>query len=218
MAKQFTIEFEFRNQKWTDAQKGLAAFVSAVSGDWGRAEMALSREMKAFLDEVAKALETRHSTPWPKGTTEKTLSRRSGGLTQSIVESVRVEGNTLATMRGVIGSDKKYARIQETGGTVYPKKAKFLAIPLPSALDSRGLPKRSKPRDWPNTFVARSRKGNLLIFQRRGTLVIPLYVLKSSVYIPPRLGLRKTLDVGIPYFIERAMDQMVKSVVEGSKK
>ena len=28
--------------------------------------------------------------------------------------------------------------------------------------------------DWPNTFVARSKAGNLLIFQRRGTSIVPL--------------------------------------------
>jgi hypothetical protein len=123
----------------------------------------------------------------------------------------------MATVTGTIGSDLPYARIQEFGGTITPKKAKFLAIPLPAALNANGTPIKSSPRDWPNTFCAKSKAGNLLIFQRRGTQIVPLYVLKSSVYIPPRLGLKKTLDAGIPYFVERAMDQMVRNLQQGLK-
>jgi phage gpG-like protein len=214
----YEIEFEFRNKRYTDAEKGLAAFAEAISADWDGSAQVLSREMKAFLDEVAKALAERHGTAWPGGTTEQTLSKRSGNLIASIVDSVRVTGTTMATVQGTIGSDLPYARIQEFGGTITPKKAKFLAIPLPAALNSNGTPIKSSPRDWPNTWCARSKAGNLLIFQRRGTQVVPLYVLRSSVTIPPRLGLRKTLDAGLPYFVSRAMDEMVRSLQEGLSK
>jgi phage gpG-like protein len=213
----YEIEFSFRNQRYNDAEKGLAAFAEAISADWDGSAIILSREMKSFLDEVAKALAERHGQAWPGGTSAQTLSKRSGKLVGSIVDSVRVTGTTMATVQGTIGSDLPYARIQEFGGTITPKKAKFLAIPLPAALNANGTPIKSSPRDWPNTFCAKSKAGNLLIFQRRGTQIIPLYVLKSSVYIPPRLGLKKTLDAGIPYFVERAMDQMVKNLQQGLK-
>ena len=217
MADPFVIEFQFRNQRFEDASKGLQAFSQAMMRDWDGSAKALSREMKEFLDQVAQALAQRHSTGWPGGTTENTLSKRSGALTNAIVGSVRVSGETFATVEGQIGAPGiPYARIQETGGTITPKKAKYLCIPLPAALTSNGLPIQSSPRDWPNTWIAESKAGNLIIFQRRGTSVVPLYVLKSSVTIPPRLGMRKTLDAGLPYFVERAADEMVKAIRVGA--
>jgi hypothetical protein len=74
------------------------------------------------------------------------------------------------------------------------------------------VPYRRSARDWDNTFVARSKKGNLIIFQRRGVQITPLYVLKTSVKIPARLGMGQTLNIGIPYFVERAMDRIVKGI------
>lgn len=216
MADVFTCEFSFRNQRFTDAAKGLKAFYSQIKGDWDGSARVLSREMKVFLDQVVQAIATRNGAPWPGGTTATSLSRRSGALMDSIIKSVRVEGTTFDAISGRIGSDLKYARIQELGGTITPKRAKFLTIPLPAALDSSGCPLKSKARDWPNTFCARSKAGNLLIFQRRGKMIVPLYVLRTSVTIPPRLNMRTTLDAGIPYFVTRAMDQMVRAVRTGS--
>ena len=77
------------------------------------------------------------------------------------------------------------------------------------------MPLQSSPRSWPNTFCTTSKAGNLIIFQKRGTSIVPLYVLKTQVTIPPRLGMRKTLEAGVPYFVERAMDAMVKEVTGG---
>jgi phage gpG-like protein len=210
------LSFEFKNKRFGDAAAGLKAFSDELKKDWDGSAKVLSRELKEFLDQVAQALSSRHGGGWPGGTSADTLSKRSGALIDSILRSVTVTGQTFDAIRGTIGSDVPYAAIQEFGGTIVPKNSKYLCIPLPAALDSSGLPLQSSPRDWPNTFVARSKAGNLLIFQRRGTSIIPLYVLKSSVTIPPRLGLKKTLDAGLPYFVERAMDQMVAALNKGS--
>jgi hypothetical protein len=208
------MEFEFRGQRYQDAQKGLEAFGLHMGQAMEGQAQTLTRELKDFLDQVAQALDGRHSGPWPSGTTAQTLSKRSGALMSAITGSVRTTGDTLNTVRGEIGTPGiPYGAIQEYGGKIVPKTAKYLAIPLPAALNANGTPMRKGPREWPNTFCAMSRNGNLIIFQRRGTNVVPLYVLKTSVIIPPRLGMRKTLDVGIPYFVERAMDAMVKDII-----
>ena len=118
--------------------------------DWDGAATVLSKEMKAFLDQVVKAIADRNSAAWPGGTGDKTLSKRSGDLMDAILGSVKVEGQTFQTIQGTIGAPGiKYARIQETGGTITPKTAKFLTIPLPAALDSRGVPLKSSARAWP---------------------------------------------------------------------
>jgi len=207
-----TIEFQFRDKKFTDAAAGLKAFSDTLKKDWDGSAKVLSRELKDFLDSVALALVKRHSGAWPGGTTVDTLSKRSGTLTNSIVSSVRIAGDTFSTIQGMIGSDTPYAAIQEFGGTIKAKNVTYLTIPLRAALDGNGVPLKSKARDWPNTFVARSKAGNLIIFQKRGTSIVPLYVLKTSVTIPPRLGMKKTLDAGLPYFVGRAMDELVKAI------
>ena len=55
--------------------------------------------------------------------------------------------------------------------------------------------------------------GNLIIFLKQGSGITPLYVLKSSVKIPPRLGLSDTLETGVPYFVEKACDAIVRSLM-----
>jgi hypothetical protein len=62
--------------------------------------------------------------------------------------------------------------------------------------------------------VAKSRKGNLLIFQRVGKKITPLYVLRKSVKLPPRLGMRATIDKAIPFFVDRSMNAMAKELLK----
>ena len=209
----FTIEFEFRSRRYKDAAKGLAAFGKAIQGDWERVPPILTRELEIFLKGVAARMTKDHSSPWP-GTVKsplKNLASRSGRALQSIRDSVRVEGATFDDIQGRIGG-VHYLKIQETGGTITPKKAQYLTVPLPAAMDGAGVPLKRSAREWDNTFVARSKNGNLLIFQRRGKAVTPLYLLVKKVTIPPRLGMRQTLEVGKTYFVERAMKNMLKEL------
>lgn len=212
MASTLTLEFEFRNRRFKDAAKGLKTFYQVLKRGWDGSAKPLSEELREFLDSVAEALANRHAGAWPGATTPKTLSRRSGSMINSILSSVKVDGQTFDTIRGTIGGSM-VARVQEFGATITPKKAKFLTIPLKAALNSNGTPIKKSAREWSNTFVAMSKAGNLIIFQRRGAQVVPLYVLKTSVTIPPRLGMKTTLDVGLPYFVDRTMDRMVKEVL-----
>ena len=203
------IEFSFRGQTFNDAAKGLLEFHTALERDWDGAARVLSRELKNYLDSVAETLRQRHSGAWPGGTTANTLSMRSGALVNSIVASVHVSGETFTTVQGTIGSDVPYAKIQEEGGTISARNVTYLTIPLKAALNADGTPIHDRARDWPNTFVARSKAGNLIIFQKTLGKIVPLYVLRTSVVIPARLGLRTTLESGVPYFVGRAADAIM---------
>ncbi len=215
MATTLDFSFEFRNKRFKDAESGLRAFARAIKQNWDGSAKVLSNELREFLDGVAEALAQRHGGAWPGGTTSNTLSSRSGSMVQSIIESVEINGRTFDKITGQIGGSM-IAAVQEFGATITPKSGKYLTVPLPAALDSKGLPRKKSARDWANTFVAQSKAGNLIIFQRDGAKITPLYVLKTSVTIPPRLGMRKTLDTGIPYFVERAMDTLVRLLMKGS--
>lgn len=127
------------------------------------------------------------------------LNRRTGHLAQSI--GAKVERDSNQDLMGTIGSGygamerMPYAEIHETGGVITPKRAKYLTIPLQAALTSAGAPKKAGARDWKDTFVGRSRAGNLIIFQKRGKgSLIPLYVLKKRVTIPARRYMSITRD------------------------
>jgi hypothetical protein len=211
-----TLEFEFRGKRFKDAERGLKAFAGVLNADWQEAAVVLRRELETYMHSIARAVETRHSAPWPGGTTAKTLSLRTGAMIKSITESVRVSGTTYETLQGTIGGSF-IARVHERGATITVRKAKYLTIPLPPALDKRGVPIRPRARDWPDTFVIKSKTGNLLIVMRKGGRIVPLYVLKKTVKIPPRLGLGDTARAGLPYFTDRAMDQMVKSILASKK-
>jgi hypothetical protein len=69
-----------------------------------------------------------------------------------------------------------YFMVHQRGATIRGKP--LLWIPLPGAPNF--------PRGRGNTFFQRSRKGNLLLFGKRGKEIFPLRVAKKSVRIPKR--------------------------------
>ncbi len=62
-----------------------------------------------------------------------TLSKRSGALVNSIIASVRVNGDTVRHDPGLDRLRRALPRIQEFGGTIVPKDAKYLTVPLLNA-------------------------------------------------------------------------------------
>lgn len=178
-----------------------------------RAAKRVSREIMHGLQRVAAKMREMHSSPWGGGVvnTSDRLQKRSGRGLQSILDSLRVSGSTLQTLQGSISTGDM--TIHETGGVINAKGSRYLTIPLPAALDSRGVPLLPSARDWPNTFVQRSRKGNLIIFQKRGREIVPLYVLKTTVRIKPRLRMEQAVMGEIPYLQERILDAIAKEIV-----
>ena len=80
-----------------------------------------------------------------------------------------------------------YARILEKGGTITPKKAKWLTIPLPGV--------KGRASNYPDSFVIKSKSGNLLIVQKKGKSgIVPLFVLKKKVKIPDFRWLTGSLE------------------------
>lgn len=217
--KVFEVALEFRNQRFQDAQKGLQALSQNLNGTMAVVAPVLRKQLEGFLRAVASAMAARHSTPWAPGqrgeigdSTGK-LFRRSGKAMASIMDSVKVDGDSVATMEGHIGGTG-YLATHEYGATIRPKVAQYLTIPLPAALNPDGTPIEVKARDWQRTFVIKSKKGNLLIVQKKGKDIVPLYVLKKEVTIPPRLGLRKTLETGIPVFRDKATAAMLDALAQ----
>lgn len=122
------------------------------------------------------------------------LKARSGSLAGSF--SVTETGTTAATWSMTVGTTSKYAPMQEYGGTVRPVRKKWLTIPLDAALTPAGVLRAPAPM-WRDTFFARSKRGNLILFQKTGKKKItPLFVLKKQTKIPARLGFFDTWGEG----------------------
>jgi phage gpG-like protein len=105
----------------------------------------------------------------PESNNQGTTLVQSSRLLRSI--KYQISGDKI-----LIGTNLAYAKIQHEGGTITPKKAKYLAIPL------QKIAKVKSPRDFQNTFIR-----NGIIFQKQADdKIIALYVLKKSVTIPAR--------------------------------
>lgn len=148
----------------------LAEAASKLSGVLGDSllQEALRVALEALQAEVQRSAK-QHLAKDPTGA----LVRSWRVFTESVGEGIA---------RGSVGSDLPYARIHDVGGTIRPKRAKYLAIPLrpPVPRGLRGLSPRfdSTPmRAW------RSKKGNLLLWQVGRGPARPRYLLRESVEI-----------------------------------
>ena len=120
----------------------------------------------------------------PGGPSGFKTSRGSGGLLGSIGREVNTR-----TLRASVGSNLRYARIQELGGMITPKDAKHLAVPISDeAKKSRG------PRFMSDlVYIPRTGKSALLARTGAGAGLEVHWVLVDQVILPPRPYLRPAL-------------------------
>lgn len=213
MNKPVEITLDFRNKRFQQAATGLQYLAGQMEKGVGGFGHLLSEHLKTHLKREMATLAMKHSTPYPGGTSSKSLSRRSGRGVTAIKNAATVFGGT--TINSVYAELRlpREVAVHEHGAVITPKRAKYLTIPLDAALNSNGTPKKRSARMWSNTFVGTSKKGNLLIFQKTAGGIIPLYALKKSVKIPPRLGLVDHTKAGLPRFIDRAFEIMLESLI-----
>lgn len=136
------------------------------------------------------------------------LHRRSGNLGRSIKSMVRIRNNRI---EGKISSDSVYAPSHEYGATIRPVNVQWLTIPLDAAKTAAGVT-RGGARSFKNTFFITSKTGTLLLMQRQGKNIVPLFVLKKQVTIPKRQFLepsameaKRYIEKDIPHRIKKAL-------------
>jgi hypothetical protein len=202
------LQFQFRGKVYDDPASGLAVMMQALNQGMIVSGKVLNSKVRAFLERTVEEIIRRNSASWPDGTTGTSVSRRSGALADSLRQGIKVTGTTLDSIRGEV-TGIFYLGLQEFGGTLKADSGSYLAIPLPAALDGSGMPLKPSPRDWDGTFVATTKAGNLVIFRKDGTQLVPLYVLKTSVRVPARLGATQEFRRQIPYFMSQVIDTLV---------
>lgn len=171
------------------------------------------------------------------------LQARTGNLRRSL--GYEVSGSKLSDLRlAVYSAGTKYANIQENGGTVTPKRGKYLTIPLRDNLTPAGVPRYPSARDLraqlggvkgikrgprgskdklagARTFILKSRSGKLFIVLQKGKGKPQfLWVLVKKATIPPRFGFRKTWNAQAKLRDElfvRAMNEAVDAAVRKAR-
>lgn len=91
-----------------------------------------------------------------------------------------------------------YADIQERGGWIFPRKAKALTIPFPGV--------KGVARNYPNSFIMRTKAGNSIIAMKTGKRgrIRPLFLLAKSVRLPARHWFTRPIAERMPD-LDRAM-------------
>lgn len=212
----FTFEVQIGKRRYQRAAKGFEVLADKLGKNVNDFSPVIRKELLVLIATIVAAMEKRHSVPWrpyqklPAGARRGLLARRTGRLIGSLRGAV--VGTGVDTVALLFGNEK--LKIHETGVSIRPKRRKYLAIPLPGALDRRGVPKRPSPRDWPNTFVMKSRRNprNLVIMQKEGGHLIPLYLLTKSTRLPRRLGLVYTAMTAAPVFLDRLFDKLMREM------
>ena len=139
---------------------------------------------------------------------QDTLKVRSGTFRRAFGQEAT--GRDMASLRftaGTITQGIPYAFIQEFGGEVVPKRAKFLTVPLRDALTAAGV-LRAPARAWPDTFVRMNKGGRSgTIFQTKSDgSVVALFRLLKKVKIAGRLGFFDSWRKNEPHFIRHLAD------------
>lgn len=188
------------------------ATLERLGGALGRLPATLAIRLRRQLEVAAARFASFYTAKRLSG--RPGLKRRTGGLARAL--DWEATGETLTDLNARIffrgsgpGGPLRLVWAHEHGATIRPRRRQWLTVPLPEALTAAGVPRRSSARAWENTFVQRSRRGNLLIFQKRGRGIVPLYVLRKSVEIPARLDFRQ---LGRQRFVPLALARMQRAV------
>lgn len=208
------IELVVGRKTFTDIEAGFREIDRGINTAFNKSARSISRLLRRSLNMIAAEMQERHGQPWREGgSPSDRLYRRTGRGIRAIRESIKVRDvNKLKDVRGSIRV-KFPLSVHEHGATIRPRSAEYLTIPLPAAMDGRGVPRRRSAREWRDTFVARSRRGNLLIFQRRGTEIVPLYLLRREVQLPARLGFQETADkITLGFFEDRMFETLNREI------
>lgn len=144
------------------------------------------------------------------GTTPTRLAVLSGNLVASIRSRVTVRASEI---RAELYQDKRYRsaaylNIQEYGGWVHARPGHYLTIPLNAAA------RLTRARDTRGLFFFRSRRGNLIAAVRHGrALVVPMFLLVTEVFIPPREPFggteREFVEPQLLPRVERVVDRLL---------
>ena len=152
----------------------------------------------------------------------QSLRRRTGTLARSVEGRYEMSNGMPRIRVGVFrGPARVYAGIHERGGTIYPRRAKALAVPVNNAVTAAGVSRFDGPRSYPGklSFVPISR-GNLVGLlvddaernRQDGEKMKAAYLLLRKVRIKPRPFLRPGVMQYLPRLVEEVSDKIRRAL------
>ncbi len=96
-----------------------------------------------------------------------------------------------------VGTPMRHVPVLEDGKVIRPRRKQYLTIPLAAAKTGAGRSRgdaRTVGARYESTFIRRSKRGNPIIYGKRGDTIVPLFVLKKSVRIPARKPFRLSMQ------------------------
>lgn len=174
---------------------------------------------RIFTDQLTQAVQYARTRYLSGGTTVDRLAQRTGGMTQAFTSDVTQDGQGATGRIGYLYRTPPGASVHEgfdgrTSTTIRPRTAKMLAIPIPGMAGELPGGPAGGPRTIQNSFIARSRAGNLIIFERTASGIQPRYLLRTSVTVPARPALRPTMVLYVPR-IRDAVVHGVQQLLDG---
>ena len=193
--------------EWTLTVTGLPQVMQRFSLAHQIVGQALTQVLTRRLAEGVQYAQQRYLSG---GTTSDRLAERSGRLKASFGSEVAGTGRQVVGRIGYLHNAPPWAAVHEgwpnrASTTNRPRRGQYLAIPLTAEA------RQASPRAFAETFVGRSRRGALLIFQKTAAGIEPLYLLRSEVIIPARPALRPTVARFMPFI----MDDLRKAISQG---
>jgi phage gpG-like protein len=177
--------------------------VPNVLANMDRGVVAVRREKRVAMERVVRTVERdlkqrgltgqkgSHPLFGVTGASGNSVGVRSGHLRRSIVSRVF---DAAGVSIGVIGSPLPQAKVHEKGGVI--SGSPYLRIPTREMQTGAGVDRLAgqSARSLPNSFVFRSKAGNLWIAMRNGGQLVLAYLLKLQVKIRARRPFGATLD------------------------
>ncbi len=199
----------------------MSQFTADFSGAFRKTQVlfglpkAVKRQATVWSSETVKLLKRSAA-----GMQKSGRGRKTGQLARNVGMEIVADSSGYRILIGTgVGRtlSVKYARIQDEGGTI-TKKNKMLAIPLPGI--------KGSPSNYPGAFVIRSKKGNVLLVQRRWKKVrggenyiqtqdlMPLFVLKDKVTLPATHWFSGIIQAREPALAEMMKPEAVRAASE----
>ena len=136
------------------------------------------------------------------------LNRRSGNLSRDWVVETSGEADEMSVTVRTQGAANAYAGIQERGGTIKPVRGRYLWIPLAANLMNNGMARLTPSQAIQQPHFIRWDRGPIFfgkspVKQSKKSFaenfgIVPLFVLKTSVTIPARMGAGQLFQSMLP--------------------
>jgi hypothetical protein len=201
---------------WTLTVTGLTGVRQQYATAVQQTSQTLAHVMRARLADAAQyAKDTYRSA---SSTTPTATAVRTGALRSAIGSRVQQQGHTTLGTLGYLQGNAPYASVHEgwpdnrASTTIRPTHGRYLTIPLEAARTAAGVA-RGSARDFPDTFFAQPH-GHLILFQRQGTRVVPLFLLVTSVTIPARPAILPAINRAMPLIVND-LTSRVADVLKG---